>query len=194
MSDNEKPPVETGAPAEADKATPEYSAEQTQAYIKQLREENKKYRLKADAIQAQLDEIDKKQREAESERLAKEGQFKTLYEQKRVEAEKLAEQAKQAQLYREEYQKQLDQRIAQIPEVNRTLIPDFGDPIKTSNWLDANWERLGVRPFPKLDAGAGGPSGSSGGGGSADISPEAMEMARKLGISPERARIVFKGK
>lgn len=162
---DQTPPVETGAAPEGAPANPAFTPEQTQAYVKQLRDEAKKHRLAAEAAQAKLTEYETKQREADAKRLAEEGQFKTLYEQKRDEAVKLAKDAEQAKLYRDEYQKMLDQRVAQIPEANRSLIPDFGDPIKTAAWLDTNWERLGARLFPNLNPGAGASTGTASGNG-----------------------------
>ena len=181
-------PTEAGTSAEAGQ-TPAFTPEQTQAYVKQLRDEAKSYRLKAEAAAAKLGEYESKQREAEAKRLQEEGQFKTLYEQKRGEAEQLAQQAKRAEPYVEAFREQVKKRIEAIPEAYRPLVPDFDDPLKTADWLDKNAAMLGARPFPNLNPGAGASTGTTTSGGTgANVSEAQVEQLMKIAkVKRERA-------
>lgn len=185
---DQTPPVETGATAEAGQ-TPAFTPEQTQAYVKQLRDEAKKHRLAAEAAQAKLTEYETKQREADAEKLQKEGQFKTLYEQKRAEAEKLAEQAKHAEPFVEAFRKSLEQRIERLPEVNRSMVPKFDNPLDTAAWLDENESKLGARPFPNLNPGAGASTGTASGNGTgAQVNEVEVQQLMKIAkVKRERA-------
>lgn len=175
MSD-QPAPAEAGASAEAGQ-NPAFTPEQTNAYVKQLRDEAKSYRLKAEAATAKLSEIESKQREDEAARLQKEGQFKTLYEQKRDEAGRLAEQARKAEPFVEAFRKSLDQRIERLPEVNRSMVPKFENPLDTAAWLDENESKLGAPRFPNLNPGAGASTGTSGGAGtSANVNEAQVQI------------------
>lgn len=173
---------ETTPAATGDASTLEWATKE----LKRAREEAAKYRTERNSLKQQI-EAEKKRQLEES------GRFQELYQQANTELETLKSQVESGNAYKPAFEALLQSRINQIPEANRALIPTDYEPIKLSAWLDANWERLGPRRAPNLDAGAGGPSGSSGGGG-AGVSPQAMELGKRLGLKPEDIAEVYKGK
>jgi len=147
-----------------------------------------KYRTKAKELEKQIETANRKQ-------LEEQGNFQKLYEQSKADLAVREQELEQSGKYKQAFQSVLQRRIEAIPEANRPLIPDYDDPIKTSEWLDANWDRISNRKFPNLDPGAGSSStGASGGNGAGALSPEAQEVAKRLKIAPERAAQLFKGK
>lgn len=170
MTDQQKP-AEAGNGAEA-----KFTPEQTDAYIKQLREEAKQNRLAAEAASAQLLVFQKAQEKAEADRLAEQGKFKDLYEKTQTDLQKRTTEAEQASAYRDAFKASLDARVAQIPEGMRSLVPDSMEPIALSQWLDKNAALLSNRKPPPMDPGAGG-SGAAGGGKVLPATPADIAMA-----------------
>lgn len=171
-----------------DGATPEDKGiaalpEEVQGYIRSLREEAKSHRIAAkeasdglSAMQAQLDQLKAK---SEAERL------KTVEElQGAVVENQTALQKAQAEVkaFKDSFAASNEKRIAAIPERMRTMVPDFGDPVKVSQWLDANASLLKV-DLPGTDAGEHGPNPPEG----AKLSQEEIRAARLLGVDPNLA-------
>lgn len=131
----------TGGEGDLSKLPPE-----VQAYIKSLRDENAKHRIKAS-------EIEKAAKTAEENRLAEQQQWKTLAEQRKVELDALTPKATVADALLERISTQNKARIEKLPEVLRTIVPADYDPVKLSEWLDANVDKLTRQAAPNLDGG-----------------------------------------
>jgi len=71
-------------------------------------------------------------------------------------------------------------RVAAIPEAMRGLVPDYDDPLKLANWLDANAAVFAKTPAPSLDGRAGGGQPAA-----ALASDEQVQaFAARMGIDP----------
>lgn len=155
--------------------------------LKRVRAENAQRRTENKKLK---DEIESEKRR----KLEEAGKYQELYEQTKSDLSVRELEAQQSVAYKAAFQAVLDNRIKLIPEASRALVPTDYDPIKLSEWLDANWKLLASPKFPNLDPGAGSSSTGASGGGGAALSPEAQEVARRLKIAPERAAQLFKGK
>ena len=144
--------------------------------ITKVRKEAAKYRTELRAIQQQVEADKRKQLEAQ-------GNWQSLYEQAKADLAAREQEVESASAYKQAFEAVLQNRINAIPEANRALIPTDYEPIKLSAWLDANWERLGARRAPNLDAGAGGQSSSS---NAPKLDPIKLDLARKLNIDPAK--------
>jgi hypothetical protein len=138
---------------------------------------------------ARFDEVNSKYRELleqqqQAEQEAKARREKALADQQKW--QELAEEREKAlgelQPYKERYEAMLERtkaantsRIEAIPEAMRTIVPDYDDPLKLSEWLDANQEKLVKSPTASLNGGAGRPNrnGSQAGPSLADIKEQA---------------------
>lgn len=74
----------------------------------------------------------------------------------------------------------VQKRVTALPEVLRSLVPSYDDPLKTLAWLETNAPILASPRAPSLDAGA------QGGSTAARISAAERDMAAKLGVTPEQ--------
>ena len=147
-----------------------------------LKKELEKTRKEAASNRIAKREAEQKLQAIERAKLEEQGQYQRLYEQAKSDLAIKDSEIEAANIYRQAFEDTLRKRIDSVPETNRGLIPSDYDPIRKSQWLDANWDRLGARRFPNLDAGAGG----SGGGEGKKPDPVAAEIARKLGIDPSK--------
>jgi len=183
---NQPNPAEAGATPEGGKFTPE----QTQAYIKQLREEAKANREAAEAATKALQTIQAQQEEQEREWLREQGDFKALAERQGTELNQAKAELATNSAYKAAFQAALDARIKAIPESMRSLVPEGMDPIALSTWLDKNAPLLSARSAPNLDPGA---QSNIGGNPAIEVDPVELETARKFGYTPEQYRKI-KGK
>lgn len=145
-----------------------------QELIRQLRSENARHRQEA---RTQRDAADK----AERDRLAKAGEWKEAYDKVAAELEPLKKKAERAEAVEAFMAKTLKTRIDALPEQYRALVPKYDDPLQTLAWLDQSTPLLAPPRAPSLDPGAQG----SGGGGTAPLSAEDLEMIKRTGISKE---------
>ncbi len=187
MSNNDKP---TPVDGEVIPEKPEAKSPDDAFWAKEVKDAN----AQAAKYRTRLRELEKQVEADKQKQLEEQGNFKSLYEQQKAEMKAREAEIEKHSVYKQAFESVLKRRVEAVPEANRSLIPDYDDPIKTSEWLDANWDRISNRKFPNLDPGAGSSSTASGGNGSAAISPEAQEVARRLKISPEKAAQLFKGK
>lgn len=154
--------------------------EAVQAYIRELREEAKTYRLeRKDAVERAraLEEATRQQQQAA---LAEQGRFKELAEQRAAEVAKLQPYQERAQTLEAMLRESNQRRMEQVPEDMRPLIPDDYAPEKLAGWLDANISLLTKPTPPSLDGGAGGAGGTR-----IELSEQEREIARRLGMSDE---------
>lgn len=145
-------------------------------YVQKLRNEAAEYRVK-------LKEIEEAQAAEKTRRLEEEARWKELAEQRAAELESLSPIKSQYEAMLETLRASNAKRIESIPEAMRSLVPEYEDPTKVAAWLDANAGVLTTPSMPSLDAGAGGdkPRVAS----EPKLTDAEIEMARKMGISPE---------
>lgn len=180
MAEDQKTPegAKTGAEAKT------YTAEETQLYIAQLREENRQRRLEVESMQKAQADRDRAEKERETKLLAEQGEYKKLYETLAADHGKVVEAAKERDAYKSAFEASLQKRIADIPEGMRSLVPTGYTPLQLSQWLDDNAALLAGRRAPNLDPGAGG-SGSGGSGTPVQLTPDDLELARRFNMTPE---------
>lgn len=146
-----------------------------QDLIKTTRAEAAKYRIAKREAEEQA-------RQREQARLAEEGKWKELAEQRAqtlAEVEPYKERAQSLEaLIRDSNQK----RLEQIREDFRALVPTDYAPEKLATWLDTNWHNLSSRPAPSTDAGAG----AVGGGKTVQLTPEQKQAAKAMGMTEEQ--------
>lgn len=97
----------------------------------------------------------------EQERLKEEGRWKELAETRGTELAQVKPFQERATLLEKRMADANKARIERVPEDLRALIPTKLSTEDLADWLDANWERLTVKPAPNLDGGAGGGSGAA---------------------------------
>ena len=175
-------PPDDGKGADAPPPPPEEGEEvrQLNTRIKEL--EDQKRRLTGEAA---LRRKEKELALAETgnwERLAKERETENLRLQAEVDA--LMPHKERVDALIAETEARNERRIAQIPDVNRTLVPDFATPEQTSAFLDTNWNLLTASTAPNIDAGAGGGGGGGKRPATSDptLTDEDREIAAKMGI------------
>jgi len=134
--------------------------------IRDLRKENAERRKEVDPLKKRLDDLDAAQKKAAEDALAEQGKWKDLAEKRSVELSAAKTTAEEMSRYRDTLEAMPKRRIESVPEPLRKRIPEFGDAIKTLEWLDANSDLLTEsRNPPPLD----GYAGSNGGAGKANI-------------------------
>jgi phage I-like protein len=143
-----------------------------QRYIKGLRAEAADYRTRAKREQEQA-------REREQQRLAEQGNWKAIAEQKAEEAARLKAYEERATQLEAMIRASNDGRIQQIPETMRKVVPVEYPPEKLAAWLDSNLSLLTRPPAPNLDAGIG--SGAN--GKSVQLTAEQKAAARLAGMT-----------
>jgi hypothetical protein len=98
-------------------------------------------------IQAQLDEILKKQQEAETDAKKKQGEFETLYNSTLNQLNPLKDQFKQ---YQDTFNEILKVKLSSVPEEFKSLIPEMDDLSKLK-WLE-HAEAKGLFKSTKVDS------------------------------------------
>ncbi len=73
-------------------------------------------------------------------------------------------------------------RIDAIPEQMKGLVPDFDDPSKLANWLDANAQVLTKPLAPELNGDAGDGSRPT---EQITLTEEQLKVARSMGLTAE---------
>lgn len=143
-----------------------------QEYIRQLRAEA------ADRRKA-LEKAEREAAQREQARLAEEGRWKELAEQRERDLAKVQPYQERAAALESMIIASNKTRMERIPEDMRALVPTEYPPERLAGWLDANFDRLLKRPAPDVDAGAGAGAGN----GLPRLSQEQIEMARMMGVS-----------
>lgn len=131
---------------------PEWARKKLADRGKEAQELRKKLREKETAEAEQAAAAKK----AEDERLAKQGEYQKLAEQRAVEIETLKGRAALADAYETRIKADNQARIAKVPEKLRDMIPDYTDPVKLNEWLVKNADKLVAPEAPKLNGGAKG--------------------------------------
>lgn len=146
-----------------------------QDLIKTTRAEAAKYRVAKREAEEQA-------RQREQARLAEEGKWKELAEQRSQSLAELEPYKEYAQTTEAFIREMNQRRLEQIPESFRGLVPEDYEPVKLAKWLETNWHALQNRPAPSTDAGAG----AVGGGKTVQLTPEQKQVARAMGMTEEQ--------
>ena len=125
------------------------SPEQLRAELEAARKEAAKYRT-------QLRQTEKEATAAEAKRLAEQGEYKSLYESVKAKADAADALQERLDAITAQAQAANERRIAAIPDVMKSLVPEYDDPLKLAAWLDANAAVFSRPAPPPLDGRAGG--------------------------------------
>lgn len=151
-------------------------------YVRELRRESAGYRTRAKEAEERLSALEAARQAAEEQTLADQAKWEELAKKREAELASLKGiQDKHAAVLAtiaEGNQKRIDG----LPEQYKTLVPEFDDPLKTAQWLDANWATLTRPPAPDLNGGAGGGKRPSQG---TRLTEAELRVATGLGLTPE---------
>lgn len=119
---------------------------------------------------------------AQQDKMHQNGQFEELAQQRAAEIETLKPYRERAEALEGVIRQSNAQRIEQIPEQMRSLVPvEMLSPDQLATWLDKNAALLMRPPAPSLDGGAGS-------GGTVEVirlTDEQKRLARSMGISDD---------
>lgn len=172
QADTSSPPAGQVPPQDDDRFDFDQLPPQAQAYIKSLRAEAAEHRTRLKKEQEQA-------REREQQRLAEQGNWKAIAEQKAEEAARLKAYEERATQLEAMIRTSNEGRIQQIPETMRKVVPVEYPPEKLAAWLDSNLTLLTRPPAPNLDAGIG--SGAN--GKSIQLTVEQKAAAKRAGMT-----------
>jgi hypothetical protein len=122
----------------------------------------------------------KEREKAERERLEKQNEFKSLYEQAQAKIQELEPVQERYNSFLTQTSERNTARVEALPKEMRTLVPEYDDPLKLANWLDANEATLTKKTAaPSLDGGAG----RTNQGNNAPSLDEIKEQAARLNVN-----------
>lgn len=156
-----------------------------EAREKRLRESDDRIK-KLNGVNSSLDERIKAIEQAQQKRLAEQGNFQELAQQRAAEVETLKPIAQRAAELEKMFRAGNESRIKEIPDSKQNLVKPLMDvlpPEKLHEYLNANPDLFVKTPAPNYDAGAG--AGVGGGSGTAKLTAEEVETAKKFGLTPE---------
>lgn len=122
-------------------------------YIKSLRKENEERRKRLTALEKQQQDAKAAQDAAEAERLAKQGEWQKLAEQRQAEIERLKGYEAQVTALVEATKRRNAERIARLPEAVKSLVPTGYEPQALAEWLDVNESKIVKPTAPNLNPG-----------------------------------------
>ena len=125
------------------------SPEQLRAELEAARKEAAKYRT-------QLQQTEKEATAAEAKRLAEQGEYRSLYEAIKPKADAADALQERLDAITAQAQSANERRVAAIPDAMKSLVPEYDDPLKLAEWLDANAAVFSRPTPPPLDGRAGG--------------------------------------
>lgn len=159
-----------------------------QAEITRLRQSEAETRVKAREAEKQRKAEEAAQQQREQAALAEQGKFKELADARQAaldkvsaEIEALRPRAERVEALEAFLLKSVETRTAQVPDQFRALVPKFGDPLQTLEWLDANAALLATPPAPNLNPGVQGDKKPV-----LDLSDATRSIASKMGVDPAK--------
>ena len=147
-----------GTPPPADQKPPEGDGleslpESWQLKIKDLRKDAEQNRLRRKELEDKQASDEAQRQKDEQTKLAEDGKWKELAEQREKENLTLKEKAALADTLLKGIQDSNAARIAKLPDAAKKLVPEGLDPIKLGAWLDTAATVLAQPPAPDLDGG-----------------------------------------
>ena len=133
---------------------------EAQAEIRRLREENKTRRKAQEAWEKEKSDAETQRQKDEQARLAEDGKWKELAEQREKENLTLKDKAALADALLKGIQDSNVARIAKLPDAAKKLVPEGLDAVKLGAWLDTAAEVLAKPVAPGLDGGQRGDHGN----------------------------------
>lgn len=149
-----------------------------QEYIKQLRDENKKWRLDKQA------EADARKRQ-ETEALEASQEWKQAAEAYKQQLADLAPKAQRVDETDQFLKNMVERRVESLLPHYRKLVPDYDDPRRTLQWLEDNASALNLPKPANIDAGQRGDSGGMN-PQVARLSAEELALAAAAKMTPEQ--------
>ncbi len=140
-------------------------------------------------VNGKLDERIKAIEKAQKEKLEKDGDYKTLADERAADIEKYKPLAERAGALEAIIRESNEARVKNVPDSMRALIPTDYPPERLQSWLNANEALLVKPPAANYDAGAG--AGNTGGGkGEPKVTDEdkrqaAIAQANGHNVKPE---------
>lgn len=167
------PKPETGDGTPIDTGQPLRTLETAERRIKELNAENLRLRKQSDAAA-------KAKSDAEAAVMAEQGKFKELYQSAKAKADAADALQERLDAITAQAQAANERRVAAIPDAMKSLVPEYDDPLKLAEWLDANAAVFSRPTPPPMDGRAGG------NGTPATVSDdEVRDFATRMGIRPE---------
>lgn len=183
MSDTTTAPAATPEAQAADgqQMEPEQTnSEHAPLTPEQWRAEAEAARKEAGKYRTQLRAQEKATADAEAKRLAEQGEYRTLYESVKAKADMTDALQERLDAITAQAQAANERRVAAIPDAMKSLVPEYDDPLKLAEWLDANAAVFSRPTPPPMDGRAGG------NGTPATVSDdEVRDFATRMGIRPE---------
>ncbi len=183
MSDTTPAPAATPEAQAADgqQMEPEQTnSEHAPLTPEQWRAEAEAARKEAGKYRTQLRAQEKATADAEAKRLAEQGEYRTLYESVKAKADAADALQERLDAITAQAQAANERRVAAIPDAMKSLVPEYDDPLKLAEWLDANAAVFSRPTPPPMDGRAGG------NGTPATVSDdEVRDFATRMGIRPE---------
>lgn len=121
-------------------------------------------------------------REAEEKRLAEEKRWQELAEQRERELNELKPKVETGSRVIEAFTGSLKKRLEGLPDYLRTLAEKISDPVELAAWLDENHDKIARPQAPNLDQGS--PQGGGGQGNTPVLTPEQIEQAKLMRMTP----------
>jgi len=174
-----KPTIENDDPLSG--LTPEARKifEETNAgLLSALKKEREANKNAADRLAA----IEKENQERLEKQLQEQGKYKELAEERAKLLAEMQPKADQLEAAQATLKQVLAAQIEQIPEDKRTLVPGKLSTEDQLDWIAQN--RALLSKTKPIDVGAG-KLGGSADNGSADLTAEELEMAKKMNVKPE---------
>lgn len=150
-----------------------------------LYDEMKQARQEAATFRTEKNNLQKQKDEAEQKKLAEQGEWQKLAEQRFAELERLKAEADLGKQYQDALKATNEQRIAAIPKERQALVPTDYDPVKLASWLDKNVALLVIKPqAPNLNGGEG--STGTNTAPNVQLTQDELVTAKMMGLTPEQ--------
>jgi hypothetical protein len=133
--------------------------ERFHAELRNNRRDAAERRKKAEELEQSIAKAEADRKAAEAKRLAEQGDWQKLAEQRAADLEKLQPIQQMAEALQNRIKAGNEARIAKLPEPMRKLVPANYGVVELSEWLDANYDTLVKPTAPDLDAGKKGGKG-----------------------------------
>jgi len=138
------------------KALPTEAQAGAAALVKELRDTRKEAadrRNHAKTLEEQQAKAEAERKAADAKRLAEQGDWQKLAEQREADLQKLQPIQQMAEALQNRIKAGNEARIAKLPDAMQKLVPTGYGVVELSEWLDANYDTLVKPTAPNLDPG-----------------------------------------
>jgi hypothetical protein len=158
-----------------------------EAREKRLRESEDRIK-RLNGVNSTLDERIRAIEQAQTKRLAEQGNFQELAQQRAAEVEALKPVAERAAALEKVIRASNEARMVNIPDNKKNLVAPLIDvlpPEKLQEYLNANPDLFVKEPAADYDAGAGAGGRGGNGSGTPKLTAEEIETAKRSGMKPD---------